>query len=515
MPTLSFKEFPFGGGFHGFGNNDSSNFSNKNWSPVLDSQDCINLYPEMNAGPDAPAALIGTPGYASFATVGSGPIRTLFAGNGKLFTVSSNTVYQVNMSGGSFSSATSLGTVSNTSGPAQILANGNDIIIVDGQAGLIYWANGVSYTQPFSGFFAEYMDTFYVALSSTTVNQVNVSNSLDGSTWNALNFAVRTGASDFLTGLAAINGQLWMFGQKNTEVWYNAGNPTFPFQRIQGATINVGCMARFTIAKMDNTVYWLGADDRGYPHVYRAQGLQPQIISTPAVEQFLSSWAPTAEESQTPSTARAFAYSEAGHNFYVLTPQANNLTSPAVVFDSTTGLWHRRSYWTGSVFQAPNVQTYCSVPGTTGALATATPLDLAGDGTSGNIYKQSLQNPAETTGGSIVRIRTAPHICNSNHWMKYRRFELDADIIVAGTGLQSTGTPLLDYSNDGGRTFQNGTPQYTLSPSGATGQGTFQKYYQMNLGRSRKRVFRIIYTSSTDLVRFAGAYVDANPGSEM
>ena len=200
---------------------------------------------------------------------------------------------------------------------------------MDSLGGQIYWTNSGAITNPFAGFFAEYMDTFYVALSATVTNQVNVSNSLDGSTWPALDYAVRTGVVDFLTGVAAINGQLWLLGQKNTEVWYDAGNAIFPFQRIQGATINVGCMARFSIAKMDNTIFWLGADDRGFPVVYRANGLQPQRISTPAVERYIASTGVYAETGISPSLARAFAYSEGGHNFYVL----NFPGYPSVVYD--------------------------------------------------------------------------------------------------------------------------------------------------------------------------------------
>jgi hypothetical protein len=507
VPTLSFQQFPFGGGFHGFGSNDPGGaYTSQYWSPVLDSQDAINVYPEPQAGPDAPMALIGTPGYTLYQTYGSGPIRALFAGNGKLFVVSGPAVYQTVIGG----PTTNLGSIGTLTGPCQILANGNDIIIVDSLGGQIYWTNSGPITNPFAGFFAEYMDTFYVALSSTVTNQINVSNSLDGSTWPALDYAVRTGVVDFLTGVAAINGQLWLLGQKNTEVWYDAGNAIFPFQRIQGATINVGCMARFSIAKMDNTIFWLGADDRGFPVVYRANGLQPQRISTPAVERYIASTGVYAETGISPSLARAFAYSEGGHNFYVL----NFPGYPSVVYDSTTGLWHRRAWWnsSSSEFQSPLVWTFCSMPATIGA--TYTPFNLVGSNLNGNVYYQSLLNPADADGSAIRRVRTCPHVSNSNRWVRYRRFELDADIINASTGNQSTGSVTLDYSNDGGRSFHNGTPSFTLSPSGAGGQGTFQKYYQMNLGRSRKRVFRVTYSSSTDLVRFAGAYVDANPGME-
>src|SRR5580658_2001555 len=99
MATLSFQQFPFGGGFHGYGGNDASGYSAVYFSPVLDSQDAMNLYPEPQAGPDAPMALVGTPGYTLYQTYGSGPIRALFAGNGKLFVVSGSAVYQTIIGG--------------------------------------------------------------------------------------------------------------------------------------------------------------------------------------------------------------------------------------------------------------------------------------------------------------------------------------------------------------------------------------------------------------------------------
>src|SRR5690606_12487940 len=63
---------------------------------------------------------------------------------------------------------------------------------------------------------------------------------------------------DFLVGAVSNHRDLWLFGQNTIEVWFNSGNATFPFERIEGAFIEVGCLSAFSIAKAMNSVFWLG-----------------------------------------------------------------------------------------------------------------------------------------------------------------------------------------------------------------------------------------------------------------
>lgn len=148
-------------------------------TPVLDAEVAINVYVEPG-GPNSksPAGLIGCPGYTLFATLPNGPVRALFAGNGQLYAVGGAHLYRVSSAGAS----TDLGTLGGATGPAQIAANGNDLIVMDSSVAQVFVTAGGIMVFAFNGFCIDYLDTFYVALSSAVTNQVNTSNSLDGST---------------------------------------------------------------------------------------------------------------------------------------------------------------------------------------------------------------------------------------------------------------------------------------------------------------------------------------------
>jgi hypothetical protein len=48
--------------------------------------------------------------------------------------------------------------------------------------------------------------------------------------------------------------EIWLFGNNTTEIWINIGDPDFPFQRIQGAFLEIGCAAPYSVAKADNSL---------------------------------------------------------------------------------------------------------------------------------------------------------------------------------------------------------------------------------------------------------------------
>lgn len=474
-------------------------------TPLLDAQDCLNLYPEPGiARSKGPMALIGTPGLSLFTTLPHGPVRGLFAGNARLFAVGGTHVYEVSNTG---TIITDFGAIPGaTTGPVRMVANGNDLAVMDSSVAQVWIAAGGTLTLGIAAFDIDYLDTFYFALADTPVNQVNQSASLDGTTWPVLNFAVRTGTPDFLTAIAVINNQVWLLGQKNTEIWYNAGNPGFVLQRGSGAaTINQGCSNRNSVIKIDNTIQWLGGDDRGPNVVYQASGQTPKRISNYAVEQLMGGYSVVGEGTLGPGNVRCFAYQEDGHLFNVMNFNgANGGVGATLAYDCTTGFWHRRGYLNpgSGVIERIRADCFASVPqflpgGLTG--------NFVGDYVNGNIYIQSLST-ASDNGDPIKRIRTTPHVADRDFWYTYPSLRVDADC--------GTATATLELSDNGGKTFRSaaGGAIPTITPPSTNDL----PYYQwLQLGRSRDRVFRFSTTSSTQLIRLQGAYLNANKGQEV
>lgn len=483
-------------------------------SPTIDGQRCINLYPSPGIGSSKTRfSLIGRPGMSApgVTALGAGFGHSIWPGAGRLFVSTGTNVYEVDHAG---SIITDYGTGISNFGPTPtpMIANGTQLLVCDQVAGKIFNCNaaGPSLDLVFNGVALEYLDGFYFAIATgaslvgANPNQINRSASGDGTNWapfvGTASFVIETGAADLITQLAALNGLLYIFGQKTIRVWYDAGSANFPLARVNGGIINLGCLAPNSVVKFSNSILWLGSDSTGYGQIYMLQGLNPVRVSNTAIEQMIA----TLTYSPKLTSARAFGYQEAGHTFYVLNLITSGIaglkSGMTLVYDLTTGLWHERTYAGGASALVP--AGYANVPGFSGVAPSYVIDELIGQ-----IWYQTILLPNDN-GTPITYTRIAPHINAQRKWLKYPRFELDMD---QGNGSIA---PVLDYSNGkvtSGSLVFNG---YNYAMAQAADQGTAntaQQFYKTQLGRSRDRTFKVTITESTNLIRIANAtaYVEA------
>lgn len=303
----------------------------------------VNLFAEIvpEAGKE-PAFLNRAPGLRLLATVGTGPIRGVWAFSGEAtaaFVVSGTELYKIDTS----YSATLLGTVAGT-GPVSMADNGIQLFVACDPEGYIYNnSTGVfaQITDPdYPGAVTVgYLDGYFV-FNEPNSQRVWITSLLDGTSVDPLDFASAEGVPDNIVGLIVDHREVWLFGNTSVEVWYNSGATDFPLQRIQGAFNEIGCAAPYSIAKMDNGLFWLGADARGRGIVYRANGYTGQRISTHAVEWQIQQYGDL-------SDAVAYTYQQDGHSFYVLIFPSANTTW---VYDVATQAWHERAGWSNGAF---------------------------------------------------------------------------------------------------------------------------------------------------------------------
>ena len=300
----------------------------------------VNLFPELvPEGGKEPAFLQRAPGLRLLATIGTGPIRGLWQFGGFGYAVSGNTLYKITTAW----TATALGTIANT-GPVSMSDNGTQLFVAANGPSYIYNSSTNVFAQitdpDFPGAVTVgYLDGYFV-FNEPNSQKVWVTSLLDGSAIDPLDFASAEGSPDGLVSLTVSNREIWLFGTNSTEVWYDAGTADFPLQRIQGASNELGCTAPYSVAKMDNTVFWLGADARGRGMVYRANGYVGQRISTHAVEWHIQQYGNL-------SDAIGYTYQQDGHSFYVLIFSQANTTW---VYDLATQAWHERAGWDNGEF---------------------------------------------------------------------------------------------------------------------------------------------------------------------
>ena len=256
----------------------------------------------------------------------------------------------------------------------------------------------------------------YFAVSKPDTDEFYVSSLNDGLNWDALDFASAEGQSDDLVAVESDHREMWLFGERTIEVWYNSGDVTFPFERVQGGFQETGCMATASIAKADNSLFWLGRDDRGWGIVYRADGYTPRRVSTHAIEKDIQSYDDV-------SDAFAYTYQQDGHIFYVLTFPSGNRTW---VYDVSTNLWHKRSYYDGEDDIRHRGNCFAHFDEEL----------IVGDYSNGKLYKLDLDTYTDD-GDEIRRIRTAYHVHNERKRSVCTRYEIDMEF---GVGLTSSCT---------------------------------------------------------------------------
>ena len=445
----------------------------------------VNLFPEViPEGGKTAGFLNRCPGLKFQQTIGTGPIRALWAHqtNGSDFYVVSGTeFYKVT---GLTATPTKLGDVTGT-GPVSIADNGTQIFLACNPDGYIY--NEVTnvfakITDPdFPGAVTVgYLDGYFV-FNEPNSQKVWVTELLNGTSVDPLDFASADGSPDGLVAVNVDHREAWLFGTDSIEVWYDAGLADFPLTRIQGAFNEIGCVAAFSIAKLDNALFWLGTDARGQGIVYRANGYTGVRVSTHAIEYAIAQYGNI-------SDAVAYTYQQEGHAFYVLTFPSANATW---VYDVATQAWHERAGWNTSTgqFTRHRSNCQCNFGGNT----------VVGDFENGNIYTLDLGTYADN--GQIQKWlrswRALPPGTNNLKRSAQHSLQLDCESGVGlVTGQGSDPEIMLRWSDDGGHTWSN----EHLSKVGKIGQ-YYRRVFWRRLGMTLKLRDRVYEISQTDPVK--------------
>jgi len=311
--------------------------------------------------------------------------------------------------------------------------------------------------------------------------KVWVTSLLDGLSVDPLDFASTEGSPDGLVAINVDHREAWMFGTDSIEVWYDAGLADFPLTRIQGAFNEIGCVAAFSVAKLDNGLFWLGTDARGQGIVYRANGYTGQRVSTHAIEYAIAQYRDI-------SDAVAYTYQQEGHAFYVLTFPTGNATW---VYDVATQAWHERAGWYNGSFTRHRSNCQCNYEGNT----------IVGDFENGNIYKMTLNVYADNDQPQkwLRSWRALPSGQNNLKRTAHHSLQLDCE---SGTGLANgqgdDPQVMLRWSDDGGHTWSN----EHWSPMGKIG-AYYQRVFWRRLGMTLKLRDRVYEVSGTDPVKVA------------
>lgn len=442
----------------------------------------VNLFPEViPEGGKESGWLTRAPGLRLLATVGTGPIRGLLEYGSFGYVASGTEFYKVDTA----YNATLLGTISGT-GNVSLADNGIQIFISCNPLAYIYNINTGAFAQITDPDFPGSVDVAYIdgyfVFNEPNSRRFWKTALLDGTAIDPLDFASVEGAPNNLVALFADHREVWLFSDDSTEVWYNDGGANFPFSRIQGAFIEAGCAAPHSIAKLDNSIIWLGMDERGNGIIYRANGYTPMRISTHAVEFAIQQYS-------TITDAVAYSYQQEGHLFYVISFPSGDATW---VYDVTTQGWHERAAWFNGAFKRH--RSNCMMNFNTDI--------VVGDYENGNLYAFDMDIYADN--GSIQKWlrswRALPTGTNDLKRTAHHALQLDCQAGVGLDGITQGTDPqvLLRWSDDGGHTWSN----HHSRSMGKIGE-SWKRVIWRRLGMTTKLRDRIYEISGTDPVKVA------------
>lgn len=383
----------------------------------------VNVYPRASTGGKYPFKLINTPGLAFFCELPTFPVLGLHNNKGRVFAVTPSKMYEI-FKNGTFKE---LGDV-DLKGRVVMEDNGIQVVVVDGFKGFYYDANTNKVSQiTHEAFYPASIVTYqdgYFLFDRKGTGQFFISELLDVD-FDPLDFATAEGQPDNLVSVLSDHREIFLFGEETIEVWYNSGASDFPFERNQGAFIEKGCGARYSVAKQNNTVYFIGSDLM----VYQMTGYTPVRISTHAVEKTL--------KDVNLSDAFAYTYQDEGHLFYVLTIPSRDITW---CYDISTGAWHIRQSYQFGRHQSNNAIFFDSKT-------------LVGDFQNGRIY-QMAGNFYTDDGEPVVREFVLPTVNNGREFLTVDSLEFDMGTGVGLTQGQGNDPELRVYfSKDSGKTY--------------------------------------------------------------
>lgn len=448
-------------------------------SPIASAQETINLYMEVNSNKQAPSqtTYYQTPGSTLFGTPDQEDnSRCLYRTTlGTAYEVVGTRIYAIATNGAMIF----IGAIPDRASQVSMSDNGLIIVLVDGVEGWAINMSDNSFTQIidpafYGADFVVFLDTFFV-FNRPDTNQFYISLSMIDyaqivamTAFDPLDIAAKSGSADPIVGIATVHKELWLIGALTTEIWIGTGAADFYFQLVQGAFIDHGCGAQYSIASQDVIVFWLMQDRQGQFQIVMGAGYQTKNIAT----SFLTN---EMEGYETVSDAIGGVWAQENHAFYVLMFPTANVTW---VYDLTTEEWFRWSW----LDENGNINRHRA-----NTFMFFNNQNMIGDWETGKIY---ILDPEVYTDfdGPILRRKTFMHMVGPEYnRIVYNSF--DADIEVATTDIDDPDLePMMTlyWSDDRGRTYGNGIEQ------GFGLQGQYLTTVSWNrLGMARDRVFKL------------------------
>ena len=285
----------------------------------------------------------------------------------------------------------STGTVSTATGTLQIINNFRTIASA---------YTGVNFPKATT---VTFLDSYFI-VNVVGTKQFWLSAPYDGFYWDPLQYASKEAYTDNLQAVTVDNGCLVLLGAVSQEYWQNTGSYPFPLQRIAGSPTDVGLVAIRSFSRCGGQLMYLGRSRRGGISVVRVENYRCIPVSTPDLDYNFQNY-------QSPEDAIAYSYRLAGHDFYVISFQAEKKTW---MYDATSDVWSELTSGADSRHYSQRAAQFQNVI-------------YASDYRNGNLYTYDV-NTYTDNGDYIARELITPHFFADTSFNKLHIYRLRLDM---------------------------------------------------------------------------------------
>lgn len=390
----------------------------------------INAFAESSNQGKAPFALYTDPGLEAYVTISaSGTSRGLFNVGTTLYAVVNEGLYQVSLAGTASLIGTVLGNnpvivaVNKKAGTPQAAIVADSVVYTLENNTLVTFADADLPSQVHSCAFLDGYTIF------GTINGRFYITGLNDHTVDALDYTTAEGDPDDGVRVFVSGRDLLYFGEKSTEVYTNTGNADFPFERLSGGFIPVGCKGKYTPCNFDNSVVWV--DHLG--RVVRLESYTAKRISNHGVERDIQRTIDAGRSAE----MEAFVYTEGGHEFYVLSGPDWTWK-----YDAATQFWTPKK---SHGLDRTRIRHYIRDHDR----------HIVGDNTAGKLYLMKM-SAYDEAGNYLVTTIRSPVISEPGTGIVWDSLIIDAQMGVGRGTDDHSETPLLSlrWSDDGCQTWK-------------------------------------------------------------
>lgn len=302
---------------------------------------------------------------------------------------------------------------------------------------------------------------------------------------NPLKYGSSEADPDPIVAIIKLRNEVYALNRHTIEVFDNVGGDLFPFQRIEGAQVQKGCVGTHACCNFDETIAFLGSGRNESPSIYFASNANAQSIATQEIALTLQEYS---EEEL--SAVKLEARIDVGHKLLYV-----HLPDKTLVYDhAASELMQRRVWFTliggvaeSGIYPARNL-VWCNDKWMVGSAETYSDFDFitaeTGDTleTEDSLFVLATEVQTYSNIGCLDRQ-------TSSHWGEKCRWEFSTPIVyneARGALFQE-----LELASLTGRIALGSNPQ--ISTSYSLDGVTWSQDRYISAGKQGERLKRLVW----------------------